>query len=667
MGQIGACPMEQFQVRIQETDRVCCSSGCGGKLTPAICDPACAVVWNDLFTDCAATLSGMVPESMPEFTAFQGKCLALDKHSLLDAIAAATCRTFAAPFPFTTDAVSSGADGVLIYGKADTVVNTYHAVTQAMVPGGSTTVEVDDTYGLAAGDVVMIVQSADDRGSAGAFEFAVVKAVVRGTASVELATPLSHTFASGGETLWRNVGDGACAGARGGSFARGVLASDFTLAECKARCEAAGDLCVGLQYTPPARDARASMGQCTLLALSEADSSAFEDRAGEIFDEWFDPVDDDLPAGGLPVGKAATDGGGAAPGTACWALTTPATPAAVWELTSLTATCAGADGIAAIGTDPSRRSAPACQAACETTAGCLAVDFSAAAGCVFYPQPCQNPRGAAGAAYHMAGRLPRAADGGDAYAGCYQDCATMAGGQTADRICDDLAATGVSTPAECQQKCAGFTYMGLACPIAGSSFECWCCDSLDLNSDGTERLADSECSGGRLTSGINGNENEHCNGYPEVGAYVAEGYKLGGYCRAAIYATTARAAPLPTRAAQLVKIPQAASVHVLPGATLVAAPWDGRKGGILALMAAGDIVIDGQVSALGAGYRGGAAHNDNADGSEGESYRGNGDGVSSYRANYGGGGGGEWRMWAARVGPTRLARLEAAARTPPQA
>ena len=62
-----------------------------------------------------------------------------------------------------------------------------------------------------------------------------------------------------------------------------------------------------------------------------------------------------------PTTKATADGGGAAPSTACWALTTPATPAAVWEATSLTATCAGADGIAAIGADPSRRSAPACQ------------------------------------------------------------------------------------------------------------------------------------------------------------------------------------------------------------------------------------------------------------------------------------------------------------------
>lgn len=60
MGQIGSCPMEQFQLRIQETDRICCSSGCGGQMVPEVCDPECAVVWNDLFSDCATTLSSMV-------------------------------------------------------------------------------------------------------------------------------------------------------------------------------------------------------------------------------------------------------------------------------------------------------------------------------------------------------------------------------------------------------------------------------------------------------------------------------------------------------------------------------------------------------------------------------------------------------------------------------
>ena len=186
--------------------------------------------------------------------------------------------------------------------------------------------------------------------------------------------------------------------------------------------------------------------------------------------------------------------------------------------------------------------------------------------------------------------------------------------------------------------------MALACPIAGSSFECWCCNSLDLNTDGSERLADEECTGGTLSSGIYDNSNAHCNGYPEVGTYASQGYAIGGACRAAIYATTAVSVPLPTRATQLIKVLQATSVHVLPSASIVPAPWDGRKGGIVALMASQDIVIDGTVSALGAGYRGGADHNDNSDGSQGESYRGHGDSVSSWHANFGGGGGGEWRV-----------------------
>ena len=49
----------------------------------------------------------------------------------------------------------------------DTVVNSYHAVTQASAGGGSTLLELDAVGGLAAGDVVMVVQSSDDRGSAG--------------------------------------------------------------------------------------------------------------------------------------------------------------------------------------------------------------------------------------------------------------------------------------------------------------------------------------------------------------------------------------------------------------------------------------------------------------------------------------------------------------------
>ena len=136
MGQISSCPIEEFQVRIQETDRVCCSSGCNGNPVPVICDAECAVVWNDLYTDCGTTLSSIVgADQMPQFAAFQAQCLSLNKHSLLDAIAAAACRTFKSPFPFTTDAISTGADGVQIYGRADTVINSYHYVTQSSAVG----------------------------------------------------------------------------------------------------------------------------------------------------------------------------------------------------------------------------------------------------------------------------------------------------------------------------------------------------------------------------------------------------------------------------------------------------------------------------------------------------------------------------------------------------
>lgn len=58
-----------------------------------------------------------------------------------------------------------------------------------------------------------------------------------------------------------------------------------------------------------------------------------------------------------------------------------------------------------------------------------------------------------------------------------------------DRICDDHV-VGVTTPEECIERCAGYNYMGLACPIPNASFECWCCNDLEANSNGTELLSD---------------------------------------------------------------------------------------------------------------------------------------------------------------------------------
>jgi large repetitive protein len=59
--------------------------------------------------------------------------------------------------------------------------------------------------------------------------------------------------------------------------------------------------------------------------------------------------------------------------------------------------------------------------------------------------------------------------------------------------------------------------------------------------------------------------------------------------------------------AQAVLVPQFTDVTVRAGASLVAPPWNGNSGGVLALVATGAFRNDGEVSATGAGFRGGTA------------------------------------------------------------
>ncbi|HYH94427.1 MAG TPA: hemagglutinin, partial [Hyalangium sp.] len=61
----------------------------------------------------------------------------------------------------------------------------------------------------------------------------------------------------------------------------------------------------------------------------------------------------------------------------------------------------------------------------------------------------------------------------------------------------------------------------------------------------------------------------------------------------------------PASVAQVVSVPEYTDVQVLAGASLRAAPWDGRVGGILALLATGTLNNSGLVSVDGAGFRGG--------------------------------------------------------------
>lgn len=61
------------------------------------------------------------------------------------------------------------------------------------------------------------------------------------------------------------------------------------------------------------------------------------------------------------------------------------------------------------------------------------------------------------------------------------------------------------------------------------------------------------------------------------------------------------------RVTQLIRVPEYTSVEVRPGASVVAKPWEGGTGGVLAFLASGTIRNDGELQASGAGFRGGMA------------------------------------------------------------
>ncbi|PKN56579.1 MAG: hypothetical protein CVU56_15225, partial [Deltaproteobacteria bacterium HGW-Deltaproteobacteria-14] len=62
--------------------------------------------------------------------------------------------------------------------------------------------------------------------------------------------------------------------------------------------------------------------------------------------------------------------------------------------------------------------------------------------------------------------------------------------------------------------------------------------------------------------------------------------------------------------AQLVKVARYDALRVAAGASIVAPPWDGATGGIVAVLVAGDLVVDGAIDASARGFRGGVADND---------------------------------------------------------
>ncbi|MBN1208544.1 MAG: tandem-95 repeat protein, partial [Myxococcaceae bacterium] len=82
----------------------------------------------------------------------------------------------------------------------------------------------------------------------------------------------------------------------------------------------------------------------------------------------------------------------------------------------------------------------------------------------------------------------------------------------------------------------------------------------------------------------------------------------------------------PSRGAQVVRVPQLASLTVNAGASVAALPWDGTRGGVIALQVQNALTLQGTLNADGAGFRGGAVE-------QGTNY-----GVTTYRSTNGGDG-----------------------------
>lgn len=56
---------------------------------------------------------------------------------------------------------------------------------------------------------------------------------------------------------------------------------------------------------------------------------------------------------------------------------------------------------------------------------------------------------------------------------------------------------------------------------------------------------------------------------------------------------------------QVIRVPEYTSVHVLPAASIVAVPWDGSSGGVIAFLVTDAVLNQGMISADAAGFQGG--------------------------------------------------------------
>ncbi|HXF42558.1 MAG TPA: carboxypeptidase-like regulatory domain-containing protein [Pyrinomonadaceae bacterium] len=64
---------------------------------------------------------------------------------------------------------------------------------------------------------------------------------------------------------------------------------------------------------------------------------------------------------------------------------------------------------------------------------------------------------------------------------------------------------------------------------------------------------------------------------------------------------------------QVIRVPQFRNLTINSGASVVPSSWDGTRGGVVALQASQNLIVNGQINAVGRGFRGGAVDNVSAD------------------------------------------------------
>lgn len=166
--------------------------------------------------------------------------------------------------------------------------------------------------------------------------------------------------------------------------------------------------------------------------------------------------------------------------------------------------------------------------------------------------------------------------------------------------------------------------------------------ALTISSDTTEAPIDSACTGTSGAYTLSATNASFAAGQ-KILIHQTQGTGAGGWMRNTIQSYTAGTITLVSAlnmnyatGAQVRVMKQYTDVTIDSGKTYTAKAWDGTVGGILAFYANGTLTVNGTISSIGKGFRGGdkPAVGNNVHGKSGESYTSSGYNVVTTISNY---------------------------------